>query len=56
MAKKHLSNNPKHIGPGIWYYEETNGLSLWTNSGWAGHIPTRNIREYLKRKDKKAGE
>jgi len=57
MAKKHLSRNPKGINlpgePKMWFYEETHGLSIYNDTGFVAHIPSRAIRAYIKRKDKR---
>lgn len=51
--KKHLLKKPKHVGPGIWYYEENGGLVLYSRNGWIGRISSTDIRAYIKRKDRK---
>lgn len=72
MSNKHLSRKPKNLdtrgrfhgrdGQEVtdmgeaWFYEDSDGLSVYILQGLVGRIPWRTVRAALARKDRKDEE
>jgi hypothetical protein len=51
-VKKHLKRKPIDFMAGMWAYEESGGLEIYSDSGLVVKIPLATIRAYLRRLDK----
>lgn len=50
--KKHLKRESITINAGMWAYEESGGLEIYSDSGLVVKISLATIRAYLRRLDK----
>lgn len=53
MSYEHLRTKPFQLADGYWYYQEKDGLQIYSNGGHLATIPWREVRDALMRKNRR---